>query len=69
VVLHLGFVFQLDVLYEGYKRTELKENPKAHLLMKWLKNNIPKDDKKAGMKRFTVTLFDSCFLADIIKEF
>jgi len=42
------------MLYEGYKKTELKENPKAHLLMKWLKNNIPKDGKKAGMKRFIV---------------
>ena len=50
------FLFQLDMLYEGYKRTELKENPKAHLLMEWLKNNIPKDEKKAGMKRFTTTL-------------
>ena len=54
VALHLVFVFQLDMLYEGYKKTELKENPKAHLLMKWLKNNIPKDGKKAGMKRFIV---------------
>ena len=48
--------FQLDLMYEGYKRTEMKENPKAHLLMEWLKKNIPKDGKKAGMKRFILTL-------------
>jgi len=38
---------KLDMLYEGYKRTEMKKNPKAHLLMEWLKKNIPKDGKKA----------------------
>ena len=56
VATHLVFVFQLDTLYEGYKKTELKENSKAHLLMDWLKNNIPKDGKKAGMKQFIITL-------------
>ncbi|XP_020627779.1 acyl-CoA dehydrogenase family member 11-like isoform X2 [Orbicella faveolata] len=37
---------RLDMLYEGYKQSEIKEIPKAHQLMKWLTENIPKDDKK-----------------------
>ena len=41
---------QLDLLYEGYKRTEIKAIPKVHELMEWLRENIPKDDKKPGRK-------------------
>jgi len=37
---------RLDVLYEGYKRTEMKPIPKVHQLIEWLRKNIPKDDKK-----------------------
>ena len=67
-VLQTVFVFQLDMLYEGYKSTEMKENPKAHRLMKWLKNNIPKDGKIAGMIRFVILVRLKCFLTDAIKE-
>ena len=38
------------MLYEGYKRTEMKAIPKVHQLMEWLRENIPKDDKKPGRK-------------------
>ena len=41
---------QLDLLYEGYKRTEIKAIPKVHELMAWLRENIPKDDKKPGRR-------------------
>ncbi|KAJ7358643.1 acyl-CoA dehydrogenase member 11 [Desmophyllum pertusum] len=39
------FMFQLDMLYEGYKRTERKPIPKVNRLMEWLRDNIPKDGK------------------------
>ena len=45
------FIFQLDLLYEGYKRTEMKEIPEVHTLIEWLRDNIPKDGKRAGIKR------------------
>lgn len=48
---YIFFIFQLDVLYEGYKRTEIKAIPKVDQLTKWLRENIPKDDKKPGMER------------------
>ena len=41
------------MLYEGYKQSAIKEIPKAHQLMKWLRENIPKDDKKPGMEWYT----------------
>ena len=44
------FFLQLDMLYEGYKQSEIKEIPKAHQLVKWLKENIPKDNNKPGME-------------------
>ena len=47
----LFFIFQIDLLYEGYKRSEMKEIPKVPVLIKWLKDNIPKDGIKPGMKR------------------
>jgi len=40
------FQQRLDTLYEGYKRTEMKAIPKVHQLMEWMRENIPKDDKK-----------------------
>ncbi|XP_078352098.1 acyl-CoA dehydrogenase family member 11-like [Oculina patagonica] len=40
------FKQRIDLLYEGYKRTEMKEIPKVHRLVEWLKDNIPKDGKK-----------------------
>jgi len=40
--------FQLEKLYEGYKRTERKAVPKAHQLMEWLKNNLPRENRKPG---------------------
>ena len=55
-VMQIGFSetlflsLQLDLLYEGYKRTEIKAIPKVHELMEWLRENIPKDDKKPGRK-------------------
>lgn len=45
-----SFFFQLDVLYEGYKRTRMKQIPKVNQLIEWLRENIPKDDKKPGRK-------------------
>ena len=48
-MVHYFFPFlQLDKLYEGYKRTERKSVPKAHQLMDWLKDNIPKENRKPG---------------------
>ncbi|XP_073247761.1 acyl-CoA dehydrogenase family member 11-like [Porites lutea] len=40
------FQARLEKLYEGYKRTERKAVPKAHQLMEWLKNNLPKENRK-----------------------
>ncbi|KAL9969767.1 hypothetical protein ACROYT_G022024 [Oculina patagonica] len=37
---------RLDILYEGYKRTKIKEIPKVQRLVEWLKDNIPKDGRK-----------------------
>ena len=55
-IINDGFInfvvfFQLDMLYEAYKRTERKSIPKAHQLMEWLGDNKPKDGKKPGIKR------------------
>jgi len=48
--IYFFFFLKLDMLYEGYKQSEIKEIPKAHQLVKWLKENIPKDDMKPGME-------------------
>ncbi|CAH3043292.1 unnamed protein product [Pocillopora meandrina] len=37
---------RMDMLFEAYKKTERKSNPKAHRLMEWLRDKKPNDGKK-----------------------
>lgn len=37
---------RMDMLFEAYKKTERKSNPKAHRLMEWLRDKKPNDGEK-----------------------
>ena len=49
----------MDMLFEAYKKTKRKSNPKAHPLMEWLRDKKPNDGEKPGKKRCATVLYST----------